>query len=361
MARIFDIIEYPNEMHDELVHRFPESGPGDFRIGSQVIVRESQAAVFFRDGVALDVFGAGRHTIATANVPLLIDKIGEKLFSDKTPFPAEVYFVSMREFPERKWGTPQPIIVRNPGMGLGVALLQGFGTYSFQITDPQQFVTQVVGAQGVYRTSDIENRLKTVLLSKLQDLLGETAANNSVVELIGLTEELGAGVRAKSQDDFLALGLTLKTFYIGNLKPSDKSAEELRAMGMLDMATYTQLQAADALRDAAQNESGGAGLTAGIGAGVGIGNIMGQALSGMTGAQSQSAAAGAAAGGASGGGGGGGGGSTPDVMTPSEAAAVLRVSEEDVIAAIEAGDLRARKLGSAYRISKNALDEFLGG
>ena len=251
MARIFDIVEYPNEMREEIVHRFPESGPGDFRIGSQVIVRESQSAVFFRDGLALDVFAAGRHTIATANIPLLIDKIGEKLFSDKTPFPAEVYFVSRREFPDRKWGTPQPIIVRNPGMGLGVALLQGFGTFSFQVSDPQQFVTQVVGSQGVYRTSDIENRLKTILLSKLQDLLGETAAANSVVELIGLTEEMGAGVRAKAQDDFLALGLTLKTFYIGNLKPSEKSAEELRAMGMLDMQTYTQLQAADALRDAA--------------------------------------------------------------------------------------------------------------
>lgn len=355
MARIFDIVEYPNEMRDEIVHRFPESGPGDFRIGSQVIVREAQTAVFFRDGLALDVFGAGRHTIATANIPLLIDKIGEKLFSDKTPFPAEVYFVSMREFPERKWGTPQPIIVRNPGMGLGVALLQGFGTYSFQVSDPQQFVTQVVGAQGVYRTSDIENRLKTILLSKLQDLLGETAAKNSVVELIGLTEELGAGVRAKSQDDFLALGLTLKTFYIGNLKPSEKSAEELRAMGMLDMQTYTQLQAADALRDAAQNPSGGAGLTAGIGAGLGIGNVMGQALGGMVGQQGQqsqqsSTAAGAAA-----------GASMPDVMTPSEAAAVLRVSEEDVVAAIEAGDLRARKLGNAYRISKAALEEFLAG
>ena len=359
MARIFDIVEYPNEMREEIVHRFPESGPGDFRIGSQVIVRESQSAVFFRDGLALDVFAAGRHTIATANIPLLIDKIGEKLFSDKTPFPAEVYFVSRREFPDRKWGTPQPIIVRNPGMGLGVALLQGFGTFSFQVSDPQQFVTQVVGSQGVYRTSDIENRLKTILLSKLQDLLGETAAANSVVELIGLTEEMGAGVRAKAQDDFLALGLTLKTFYIGNLKPSEKSAEELRAMGMLDMQTYTQLQAADALRDAAQNPSGGAGLTAGIGAGLGIGNVMGQALGGMVGQQSQqgqqqATASGAAAGAAAGGG-------MPEVMTPSEAAAVLRVAEEDVIAAIEAGDLKARKLGSAYRISKSALEEFLKG
>ncbi len=356
MARIFDIVEYPNEMQNEIVHRFPESGPGDFRIGSQVIVRESQAAVFFRDGNALDVFGAGRHTIATANVPLLIDKIGEKLFNERTPFPAEVYFVSMREFADRKWGTPQPIIVRNPGVGLGIALLQGFGAYSFQISDPQQFVTQVVGAQGVYRTSDIENRLKTVLLSKLQDLLGETAAKNSVLELIGLTEELGAGVRTKAQDDFLALGMTLKTFYIGNLKPSEKSAEELRAMGMLDMQTYTQLQAADALRDAAQNPSGGAGLTAGIGAGVGIGNVMGQALTGMVGqqGQQQAVAGGAAAGAAAGAGG------MPSVMTPGEAAQVLKVSEEDVIAAIEAGDLKARKLGNAYRISRSALEEFLG-
>ena len=129
--------------------------------------------------------------------------------------------------------------------------------------------------------SDIETRLRTMILSKLQDLLGETAANKSVVQLIGLTEELGAGVRAKLQDDFAAIGLTLRSFYIGNLKPSEKSAEELRAMGMLDMQTYTQLQAADAMRDAAQNPSGGAGLTAGIGAGMGIGNALQQSMSGM--------------------------------------------------------------------------------
>ena len=197
MARIFDVIEYPNEMADELVHRFPDdSSIGDYRIGSQVIVREAQSAVFFRDGNALDVFHAGRHTIATANVPLLINFIG-KAFNDRTPFPAEVYFVSMKEWANKKWGTPQPIIVRNPGVGLGVALLQGFGTYSFQISDPQMFVTKIVGTQGTFHTSDIEDRLRTMLLSKLQDLLGETGAKHSVLEMIGLTEEMGAGVRAK--------------------------------------------------------------------------------------------------------------------------------------------------------------------
>lgn len=345
MARIFDVIEYPNEMRDEIVHRFPETGIGDYRIGSQVIVRESQSAVFFRDGNALDVFGAGRHTIATANIPKLIDLIG-KAFNDRTPFPAEVYFVSMKEFANEKWGTPQPIIVRNPGMGLGVALLQGFGTYSFQVKDPQQFVTQVVGAQGSYRTADIEERLKTMLLSKLQDALGETTAAKSVVDLIGLTEEIGAAVRAKAQDDFEALGMALKSFYIGNLKPSSKSAQELRDMGMLDMATYTQLQAADAMRDAAQNEGGGAGLTAGIGAGMGIGNIMGQALQGGF----QNAAPG---------GGAAGGAKMPDIMTPAEAAQFMKVTEADILEAINDKSLKAKKVGKAFRISKESLEAFM--
>jgi excisionase family DNA binding protein len=352
MARIFDVVEYPSEMVDEIVHRFPEAGVADLRFGSQVIVRESQRVVFFRDGQALDVLGAGRHTISTANVPLLTNLIG-KAFGDRTPFTAEVYYVSMREFADQKWGTPQPILVRNPGMGLGVALLQSFGTYSFQIRDPQQFVTQIVGANGIYRMGEIENRLRTMLLSKLQDLLGETGGKHSVAELIGLTEELGAGVRAKAQDDFAAIGFTLKSFYIASLKPSEKSAEELRAMGMLDMQTYTQLQAADAMRDAAQNQSGGAGLTAGIGAGMGIGNLMNQALQGgMTGNQQVQAAPGGAPTAQSG---------MSDVMTPAEAAAAMRVSEEDVIAAITAGDLKARKIGSAYRISKEALEAFLKG
>jgi excisionase family DNA binding protein len=345
MARIFDVVEYANEMKEELVHRFPEQGIADLRMGSQVIVRESQRAVFFRDGKALDVFNAGRHTISTANIPLLVDFVG-KLFDNRTPFTAEVYYVSVKEFADRKWGTPQPIIVRNTGVGLGIALLQGFGTYSYQISDAQQFVTQIVGAQGVYRTEDIENRLRTMLLSKLQDLLGETTGKKSVLDLIGLTEELGAGVRAKAHDDFGALGLTLKSFYIGNLKPSDKSAEELRAMGMLDMATYTQLQAADALRDAAKNPSGGAGLTAGIGAGVGLGNVITESLRG--------AASGS-----------GSGMKTemgiPDIMSPSEAAKILQVSEEDVVAAITDKTLKAKKIGNAYRISKESLQEFLKG
>lgn len=350
MARVFDVIEYRNEMVDEIVHRFPDdSSIGDYRIGSQVIVREGQTAVFYRNGQALDVFKSGMHTIATGNIPLLTQLVG-RLFDDRTPFPAEVYFVSMKEFANKKWGTPQPIIVKNPGVGLGIALLQGFGTYSFQVSDPQQLVTNIVGNKASFRISDFEDRIRTMLLSALQDLLGETAQKRNVLEMIGLTEELSSGVRAKSLDNFAALGLTLKSFYIGNLKPSEKSAQELRDMGMLDMNVYTQLQAADAMRDAANNQSGGAGLTAGIGAGLGIGNIMNQSLQQgiQSPGQGQTSPAAVVNG-------------MPDILTPSEAAGYLKVSEEDVIAAITAGDLKAKKLGNAYRISKSAIEEFLKG
>ncbi|MCS6908650.1 MAG: SPFH domain-containing protein [Anaerolineales bacterium] len=350
MPRVFDVIEYPNEMENELVHRFPDdTTSGEYRLGSNIIVRSGQAAVFFRDGLALDTFGPGRHVIATANIPLLTEKIQDLLTAGKTIFPAEVYFVSMKEFANRKWGTPNPILVRNPGMGLGVALLQGYGTYGFQVKDPQQLILQIVGKKASFTIDAIEERLRNALLSKLQDTLNEWSAKMAVPELLAKTIELGSYVQALAEEEFNALGLTLKRFIIASLKPSEKSAEELRAMGMLDMATYTQLQAADAMREAAQNPSGGAGLTAGIGAGIGIGNLMGQALQGgIQAGQPQQPVASTPTGSA-----------MPEVMTPSEAATFLRVSEEDVLAAIKDGSLKAKKIGNAWRISKAALEEFL--
>ncbi len=364
--RIFDVIEYPSEMRNEIVRRVPESGSGDFRIGSQLIVRESQNAVFFRDGKALDTFDAGRHTLTTANIPIIIETVSKTLFNDKTPFPAEVYFVSMRDFADQKWGTPQPILVKNPGVGLGITLLQAFGVYSFAITNAQQFVNQIVGQQGAYTTADIQGRLRAMLLSKLQDMLGElgTKQGKNVLDVIGLTEEIGAGIRAKVQDDFKAIGITLKAFYIESLKPSNKSAEELRAMGLLDTQTYMQLQAADAMREAASNQSGGAGLTSGIGAGIGIGNIMNQAFGGAVPPAAPAPAAPAAPAAAPVAGGAVVGAvsaasAAPDVMTPAQAASYLQVAESDVMAMIESGDLKAKKLGSVYRISKNVIDDFL--
>jgi len=277
MARIFDIVQFVDETSTEMVHRIPERGSGDFRIGSQVIVRDSQAAVFFRDGRALDVFGPGPHTIATANIPYLVDLIG-KAFSGETPFKAEVYFVSLREFTDLKWGTPTPITIPDPV--LRMARVQARGSYGVQIAEPQLFVNKMVGTQGVYRTPDIQGFLRSMILTKLTDLVGEMG--KSVLELAGMAEELTMGVRAKTAEEFAARGLNLTSVYVEYIGPTEETAkaiDEAASMGALgDMSAYMQFQAARAMRDAAQQPGGEAGTGVGLGAGIGMGAAMAQML-----------------------------------------------------------------------------------
>ena len=270
MARVFDIIEYVDEGRDEIVHRFPERGSGDFRIGSQLIVREGQAAIFYRDGKALDVFGPGRHTLTTANIPLLTNLIG-KAFSGRTPFKAEVYFVTTRELTDMKWGTPQPITIPDPV--LGMARVTGYGSYAIQVTDPQLFVSKIVGTQNLYRTRDIEGFFRSIILTKITDLIGEMG--KSIIQMAAFVEELAAGVRAKASEDFAARGVTLNSFYVESLSPTEETAKAIdarSAMGAIgDMGSYEQYQRAQALRDAAKNTSGTAGTAAQLGAGLGLG------------------------------------------------------------------------------------------
>ena len=251
MARIIDVVQAPDQGQDQMVSRVPESGAGDFRIGSQVVVRESQTAVFYRDGKALDTFGPGRHTITTANIPLLINLV-QLGTGGQTPFTAEVYFVNMRDFIDMKWGTPEPISVRDKDLGL--ARLRANGRYSMAITEPQMFVTKIVGAQGLYRTSDIADYLRGIVISRLTDLLGESKAG--LFDLPGLFDEMNAATRVKVAEDFAALGITMKAMFIQSISPTEETAkaiDERSSMGAIgDMQKYLQFQAARAMGDAAK-------------------------------------------------------------------------------------------------------------
>lgn len=292
MARVLDLIEYVDEGRGEIVHRFPERGSGDFRIGSQLIVRESQAAVFFRDGKALDTFGPGRHTITTANIPYLVDLVG-KVFSGSTPFKAEVYFVTTRELTDMKWGTAQPITIPDPI--LGMARITGYGTYAIQITDPQLFVAKIVGTQNLYNTRDIQGFFRSIILTKMTDLIGEMG--KSIIQMAAFVEELGAGVRAKAQEEFASRGVTLNSFYVESISPTEETAKAIdarAAMGAIgNMNAYAQYQSAQAIREAAQNQ-GAAGTGVGLGAGIGLGAAAGQMLGQAMQPQAQQPAAAAA-------------------------------------------------------------------
>jgi len=271
MARILDVIEFPDTSGKEIVHRIPEHGQGDFRIGSQVIVREGQVAVFFRDGKALDTFGPGRHTITTANIPLLIDLI-KNVFDERTPFTAECYFVTTRDFVDMRWGTPEPITLRDEV--LRMVRLRAHGTYNMQVADPQRFVAQIVGARGYYTTEDVVNYLRSLIVNRFTDLLGENLT--TILDLPAMFDEIAAATRVRLRDDFAALGLALKQLYIMSVSPTEETAkaiDEAASMGAIgNMDLYLKFKAARAIGDAATAEGGTAasGMQVGMGLGTGI-------------------------------------------------------------------------------------------
>lgn len=316
MARVIDVIEFNDQTGREIVHREPPAGdPADVRLGSQLIVRESQTAVFFRDGKALDVFGPGRHTLTTANLPILSGIIG--LFTNnRTPFPADVFFVNMKQFLDQKWGTPEPIAFRDPEFGM--ARLRAFGSYAYQVKDPQLFVNAIVGQQGIFTTDQIADYLRSMIVSKFADLLG--TQQKSLLDLPSLYNEVSAGSRASLADDFGALGLALLQFYVTAITPTDETAkaiDERAAMGAIgNMDAYLKFKAARALGDAAQNPSGGAaGTGVGVGAGLGMGAMMAGALG--------DALRNPASANVQGGGGGGGGGAVPTPQTAAQIQTML--------------------------------------
>ena len=355
MPRIIDVVEAPNQGANEMVHRIPEVGSGDFRLGSQVIVRESQAAVFYRDGKSLDTFAAGPPHDYDGQPADACPGCSSFVTGGNNMFTAEVYFVNMREFTDLKWGTPQPISLRDSE--LGYARVRGFGQYTMQVSDPKRFVDQIVGTQGLYQTAQIEDYLRNSIISRMTDVLGENMT--SIFDLPKLIDEMGAAIKAKVQDSFAAMGIALKQFMIVSITPTDETAkaiDERASMGAIgNMDAYMKYKAAKAMSEAAKNPSGG-GAAAGVGLGAGMG--MGAGMAGMIANAMNSAStqrhhrlpSAAPAAPAPGG-----------VMTLEEAAAYLKVTPADIQAAIDAGELKAKKIGAQLRISKEAIDAYLAG
>ena len=286
MARVADKIELTREMKDRIVQRIPENGQGDFRMGSQLIVHQGQNAVFYRDGKSLDTFGPGRHTITTANVPVLTSFLSNLAFGSDTIFSAVVYYVAMREFPQEGWGTRQPIAMQTPGQGLGWLLLGAHGTFGFEVKDAKRVVdTFVGGGQAALDLRSVKTRLVNSITQAATDWFSEVNPGN-LMKAQGMMDEMSTAIKIKSQDQFDSMGMLLKNITMGGLSPLETSAEKLQSMGLLDPQMYLQLRALETIEASSQG-GGGAGTGVGLGAGMGAGMGMGQMMAGMFGGMGQ--------------------------------------------------------------------------
>lgn len=275
-----EVIQYQDPTGNTMVARYPREGTSAIRLGSQLIVEESQQAVFFRDGKALDTFGPGRHTLATQNVPILASIFGIP-FGGTSPFQAAVFFVSTKTFLDLKWGTKEPVTFRD--QDLAMVRLRAFGKFAVRVSNAQVFVNTVVGSRGLYSTEGVEDYFRDVIVARLTDVLGENLT--SIFDLPKLYDELAMALKARVADDFGKYGIELTDLYLGAITPPEevqKLIDERSGMGAIgDMNAYMKFKTARAIGDAAAQPGGGAGGTVGAGLGIGMGAGLGAMLPGM--------------------------------------------------------------------------------
>ena len=280
MPKLMEVLEFLDPTGQIMVKRVPDSGDYEIKWGAQLTVRESQTAIFFRDGKALDVFGPGRHVLQTQNIPILTKLVTRLGYGKDSPFRAEVYFLNMKLFPNLKWGTSEPILFKDTE--LQMIRLRSYGIFSIQISEPSLFLNKVVGTQGIYADTEIEDYLKNIIITRLTDVFGEQV--KSVFDLPKDFNELSLVVRTNIQNDFDALGLKIHDFLINSISvPAEvqemiDSRAGMAAVG--DMDQFLKFKAALAMESAAENPSGGASTGVGVGAGMGMGFMLPQMLSG---------------------------------------------------------------------------------
>lgn len=276
-SQFIEVIEWLDETSNTLVYRFPVKDQ-EIKNGAQLIVRESQSAIFVSEGQIADLFPPGRYTVDGGNTPIL-SKLGAWKYGFNSPFKAEVYFVNTKQFTDLKWGTPNPVMMRDTDFGM--VRLRAFGIYTVRVSDPKAFIKEIAGTNARFVTEDIQGQLKRTLVGGFSDALAESKI--AALDLASNYDELSKFTRDKLNDEFKTLGLELTKFVIENISlPQEVEAamDKRTSMGVIgDVGRYTQFQAADAMRDAAQNPGGGAGTGVGLGAGFAMGNAMAGAMS----------------------------------------------------------------------------------
>src|SRR5712692_5221045 len=343
-GELIEIIEWTDDSRDTLSYRFPDEDK-EIKKGAQLVVRESQVAQFVYLGQFGDTFGPGKHTLTTDNIPVLTTLKGWK-YGFETPFKADVYYVVTRIFTGNKWGTSNPVMMRDADFG--IVRLRAFGTYDFRIVEPQRFLKEVAGTDQHFRLDEFAETMRSRLVSVFSEALASSKV--PALEVATRYTELGDALLPLINPVLRAkYGLEMPSFVLENVSvpPEVEAAIDKRssmaAVGNLN--DYVKYQMAQGL------EKGGAGV-GGLGAEMAVGASIAQQMISQPGgilAQATPAAAGPAV--AAG---------LPELVGPAEAAKTLGVSESDVIASLESGDLKGRKIGTQWRITKAALREFLG-
>ncbi len=274
MPQLMEVLEFLDDSGSVMVARVPEAGECEIKWGAQLTVRESQEAVFFRDGQSMMVFEPGRHVLQTQNIPVLTKLVTWFGYGPTSPFRSEVYFVSTKLFRNLKWGTKEPIIFRDPE--LQMIRLRSFGTYSIRVVDSSLFVNRMVGTQGVFLDSDIQDYLRSIILTRLINLFADNI--KSIFDLPKYYNSLGAAAKAACALDFQTCGLELVDFFVNAISPPEevqRIIDEKTSMHVLDnLGAYMQFKAAKSIEEAAKNTSGAAGAGMGLGAGVGLGMML---------------------------------------------------------------------------------------
>ena len=266
-----ELLEWFDDTGEALVHRLPETGSADIKYGAQLVVRESQAAVFFYNGKAVGAFGPGRHTLKTANIPLLT-KLVSLPWGFTSPLRAEVYFTNLKTFVNLKWGTRDPVAFRDRDLGL--VRLRAFGVFNIKIVQPVLFVNRLVGTQGIFSTQSVADYLNQVVVSRFNDYIGEEI--DTIFDLPARYDELSESLTHRLKEDFSRFGLNLTQLYINAITPPpevQKAIDDKSRLGVFDdMNKLMQMKTAMAMEKIAENPdgTGTGGAQAGMGMGLGL-------------------------------------------------------------------------------------------